>query len=313
MTAPAPETSGLPRLPATLRFIERDWLSANGVLFDDGERTALVDTGYVKHATLTLALVRHALGERPLDRVINTHLHSDHCGGNAILQRHYPGLRTLIPAASAAAVRAWNADGLTYAATGQRCERFDFQGTIDDGDILELGGLSWQAIAAPGHDPQALVLHCASERILISADALWAEGFGVIFPELDGESGFAEQRAILERIAGLDVDIVLPGHGPMFTDVRRALDTARRRLDHLSADPARNARHAIKVLLKYLLLDLERVPLADVRTLMGSIPLTARTNARFLGLPLDELCDWTVRELVRAGAARIDDGMLLNA
>ena len=310
MTARAPD---VPRLPRTMRFIERDWLSANGVLFDDGTHTALVDTGYVKHADLTLALVRHALGTRPLERVVNTHLHSDHCGGNAILQRHYPGLRTLIPAASAAAVRAWDADALTYAATGQRCERFGFQGTIDDGDRLELGGLAWEAIAAPGHDPQAVVLYCSSERLLISADALWAEGFGVIFPELDGESGFAEQRAILERIAGLEVDVVLPGHGPMFTDVGRALETARRRLDHLSADPARNARHAIKVLLKYLLLDLERVPLGEVRTLMTSIPLTLRTNERFIGQPLDALCDWAVGELVRARAARIENGVLLNA
>ena len=115
--------SPAPRLPATMRFIERDWLSANGILFDDGTRTALVDTGYVKHQDLTLAVVRRALGERPLDLLVNTHLHSDPCGGNAILQAHY-GVRTLVPAASVDAVRAWDEDALTFAATGQRCARF---------------------------------------------------------------------------------------------------------------------------------------------------------------------------------------------
>jgi glyoxylase-like metal-dependent hydrolase (beta-lactamase superfamily II) len=300
------------RLPASMRFLERDWLSANGVLFDDGTRTALVDTGYAKHRDTTLAIVRHALGGRPLDLVVNTHLHSDHCGGNAILQRAY-GCRTLIPAASAAAVRDWDAAALTYAATGQRCDPFAFDGTLDDGDTITLGGLEWTAIAAPGHDPESLVLHCARERILISADALWGNGFGVIFPELEGESGFAEQRAILERIATLEVDLVLPGHGPMFTDVAGALRVARQRLDHLSADPARNARHAVKVLLKFRLLDLERVPLDRVAALLGTIPIATGAIARYVGMPIDALADWAVAELQRAGAARVEDGMLVNA
>jgi glyoxylase-like metal-dependent hydrolase (beta-lactamase superfamily II) len=299
------------RLPPSMRFVERDWLSANGVLFDDGRRTALVDTGYVKHRDLTLALVRHALGERPLDLVVNTHLHSDHCGGNAALQAAY-GPRTLIPEASADAVRDWG-DGLTFAATGQRCERFGFDGTLEDGATIELGGLSWRVIAAPGHDPDSVILHCASERILISADVLWASGFGIIFPELEGESGFAEQRAMLERIDGLDVAVVLPGHGPMFTDVRGALRNARQRLERLAADPANNARYAAKALLKYQLLDEERIPLEQVPDRMRSVQVTMEANRRYLGMSVEALSAWTVGELVRAGAARVEDGTLVNA
>ena len=303
--------SAPPRLPPSMRFVERDWLSANGVLFDDGRRTALVDTGYDKHKALTLALVRRALGERPLDLVVNTHLHSDHCGGNAALQAAW-GARTLIPEASADAVRAWD-ERLTYASTGQRCERFGFDGTLQDGASVELGGLSWRVIAAPGHDPDSVILHCEAERILISADALWANGFGIVFPELEGESGFAEQRAILERIDGLAVSLVLPGHGPMFTDVRGALRTARQRLERLAADPANNARYAAKALLKYLLLDRERIPLEEVPELMRGVRVTMEANRRYLRMSVEALSDWTVGELARAGAARIEDGMLVNA
>jgi glyoxylase-like metal-dependent hydrolase (beta-lactamase superfamily II) len=299
------------RLPPTMHFLERDWLSSNGVLFDDGRHTALVDTGYHKHRELTVALVRHLLGGRPLDLIVNTHLHSDHCGGNAILQRTF-GSRTVIPAASATAVRDWG-DGLTHQATGQRCERFGFDDVLEDGQEIVLGGLRWRAIAAPGHDPESLVFHCPDARILISADALWENGFGVIFPELEGDSGFAEQRAILERIATLEVDVAIPGHGPMFTDVAGALARAHSRLDHLSADPARNARHATKVLLKFLLLEHERVPLEQVPTLMATIELTANANRRYLGMDPRTLADWSVAELLRAGAARVEDGVLLNA
>ncbi|MEI7446524.1 MAG: MBL fold metallo-hydrolase [Burkholderiales bacterium] len=299
-----------PRLPPGVRFIERDWLSANGILLDDGHTAALVDTGYVKHRALTLALVRRALGDRPLDLVVNTHLHSDHCGGNATLQQAY-GARTLIPEASADAVRHWD-ERLTYDATAQRCDRFTFEGTLEDGATVRLGGLDWTVIAAPGHDPESVILHCAAERLLISADALWATGFGILFPELEGESGVAEQRAILERIDGLDVALVLPGHGPMFTDVRGALRTARDRLERLAADPANNARYAAKALLKYLLLDRERIPVDELPGLMARVRVTMEANRRYLGMSVEALTDWTVRELVRARAAQVEDGVLVN-
>jgi len=308
-------SSGSPQrslaLPPSMRFIERDWLSANGVLFDDGQRTALVDTGYIKHADMTLSVIRHALGKRPLERLINTHLHSDHCGGNAILQRTY-GCRTIIPVASARAVRDWDAQALSFGPTGQRCERFAFDDVLVDGQMIELGGLPWQAIAAPGHDPESMVLYCEPARILISADALWENGFGVIFPELEGESGFAEQRAILARISQLEIDLVIPGHGPMFTDVRGALERAGQRLDYLSADAARNGRQGIKVLLKFLLLEHEQIAHADVITLMDTVPLIAQTNRRFIGLDPGALADWASGELVRAGAARRDGDRLFN-
>ena len=72
-------------IPPTMRVFERGWLSSNNVLlFDDDSSATLVDTGYVSHRTQTLALVQSALGGRKLTRILNTHLHSDHCGGNAL-------------------------------------------------------------------------------------------------------------------------------------------------------------------------------------------------------------------------------------
>ena len=86
---------------AGVTFIERGWLSSNNVLLHgrgDGEPTTLVDASHCLHAAQTVALVRHALrlGET-LAQVVNTHLHSDHCGGNALLKRAF-GLRVVIPA-----------------------------------------------------------------------------------------------------------------------------------------------------------------------------------------------------------------------
>lgn len=298
-------------LPPTMQVFERGWLSSNNVLFLGRDETALVDSGYATHAAQTIALVSHALNGRPLDRLISTHLHSDHCGGNAALQAAYR-CRTTIPVAEAEKVRAWDEDALSYRATGQQCPRFAFDDVLRAGDILMLGDLPWQALSAPGHDPHSLILYCPEARILISADALWENGFGIIFPELEGELGFDDTRATLELIAKLDVRLVIPGHGAPFTGVEQALERAFSRVDYLAADPARNAQNAVKVMLKFLLLERQRIPLPDVPGLLSRIRLFQEANRRHLHKPDAELAQWVVDQLLRAGVAAIETGVLVN-
>ena len=299
-----------------MRVFERGWLSSNNVLFT-GEQTALVDSGYVTHAPQTLALVRHALGERPLDRLLNTHLHSDHCGGNGALQAAY-GCHTAIPALEAAKVAAWDEEALSFRATGQQCARFTFDALLAPGQVLALGGVDWNVLAAPGHDPHALLLFCPGEGILIAGDALWENGFGVIFPELAGEPGFGETRATLDLIGTLDARVVIPGHGRMFTDVAGALQRAYSRLDYLSADPKRNAENAVKVLVKFLLLERQRIVLREVSALLAAIPVVGSALRQMdvdTSAPdaYNTLATWAISSLLRVKAARIDGDFLVDA
>jgi glyoxylase-like metal-dependent hydrolase (beta-lactamase superfamily II) len=300
------------QLPASMRVFERGWLSANNILFVGRIDTVLVDTGYVTHAPQTVSLVRHALGERGLDRIVNTHLHSDHCGGNAALRDAF-GSRIAIPACEADRVRDWDEDALSYRATGQQCARFTFDDTLAPGDLLTMGELAWQVLAAPGHDPHALLFWCDSEGILIAGDALWQNGFGVIFPELAGEPGFKEVRATLDLIASLRPRLVIPGHGAPFADADAALKRAYGRLDYLSFDPVRNAENAVKVLLKFLLIERRSMALAEVKGLFETVPLLVLARERFLPLPSAELAQWAVRALEKAGAAQVQGTMLLDA
>jgi glyoxylase-like metal-dependent hydrolase (beta-lactamase superfamily II) len=291
--------------PPSMHVFERGWLSSNNVLFIDDEHSALVDSGYAAHAAQTLALVRHALGStRTLDLIVNTHLHSDHCGGNALLQANF-ACETLIPSTEAAAVRDWNEDALTFRATGQTCERFTFTGTIETGATLRLGGLDWSVLGAPGHDPHSLMLYCAGECVLISADALWESGFGVIFPELEGESGFAEQRAVLDLIATLDIRAVIPGHGAPFTDVAKALDIASSRIDYLRADPARNARNALKVLIVFKLMELRSMPIGSLLR-MADDARAMRAAADLLSNDRQALVRQYLGELAASGVLRME-------
>jgi glyoxylase-like metal-dependent hydrolase (beta-lactamase superfamily II) len=299
-------------LPASMRVFERGWLSSNNILFTGRGETTLVDSGYVTHAPQTLALVGHALRGRRLDRIVNTHLHSDHCGGNAALQAAW-GCRIAVPDAEASKVRDWDEDALSYRATGQQCARFTVDETVSPGDLLQMGDLTWQALAAPGHDPHALLFWCAEDGILIAGDALWQNGFGVIFPELAGEPGFGEVGATLDLIAALQPRLVIPGHGAPFGDVDAALQRAYARLAYLSADPVRNAENGVKVLLKFLLLERRQITLAEVDKLFETVPMLVLARQRFLPRPAAELAQWAVRALQKAGAAEVRDGMLVDA
>lgn len=300
------------KLPENLHVLERGWLSSNNIVFTGKHRTAMVDTGYCTHADQTLALVRHLLKDRPLDAIYNTHLHSDHCGGNRILQEHYPQVLTHVPAAEFERVSDWSRMEPLFAATGQQCEAFHAEGTISPGDRIELGDLEWLALYAPGHHPHSCLLYNEEHGVLISADALWEKGFGVVFPALDGHGGFEEVRATLDMIDDLQPRLVIPGHGSPFTDVKQALKEAYSRVAYLEADPARNAQNGIKVLLKFLLMERQRIKLVDVPPLLSRIPLVMAANRNYLHYGVIHLAHWAIVQLRRAGALAVEDDFVVN-
>ncbi len=301
-------------LPPDITVLERGWLSSNNILIQGSHTTALVDSGYATHAPQTVALVRAALGQRPLNLLVNTHLHSDHCGGNAALQAAWPVLRTAIPPGLARHVRDWDAEALTYAPTGQSCPPFTYDTLLEPGTDIRLGDRLWQVHAAPGHDTHSVILFDPAERILISADALWERGFGVVFPELEGDDAFDELGETIDLIESLAPALVIPGHGRLFTDVPEAIAFARTRLQGFVADPARHTRHAAKVLLKFRLLEVQRQPLADFVAWAVATPYFAvMARSQGPGADLDAWLGELVAELVRAGAAAVDDGVIVNA
>lgn len=302
-----------PELPEGITVFERGWLSSNNVLLQ-GALPTLVDSGYVTHAAQTVALVEAELGDEPLGLLINTHLHSDHCGGNAALQQRFPALRTEIPPGDAAAVTEWDVGALSYEATGQQCPRFDIQGTLRPGERRRLGDRLWDTCAAPGHDPHAVVLFEPESRTLISADALWENGFGVVFPELLGEPSFEEVAATLDMIEALRPEVVIPGHGAVFRNVPSALASSRRRLEGLAADPARHGRHAFKVLMKFKLLETQVMTPAAWRIWCDNTSYLRTIHSRFFGSwGFAQLAEDVLDDLVHSGAAGRTANRIWNA
>ena len=217
----------------------------------------------------------------------------------------------MIPAAEDLAVADWNENVLSYENLGQECPQFIHHGLLVSGQEILLGRYVWQILSAPGHDPHSIMLYQAEHRILISADALWEEGFGVIFPELWGEPGFEEVAQTLDLIESLPVSLVIPGHGKPFTDLASSIATARSRLDYLASDPDRNARHGAKVLLKYKLIEWRTQDISLVNHWITNTP-AMNSAAKQLNMDLEDFVKWLPQALVKSGAARLDEKRLID-
>ena len=300
-------------LPPGIDIFERGWLSANNIFLFGNDDASLVDTGYCAHQQMTVDLVINALkqhGLKTLNKVVNTHLHSDHCGGNAALSERFD-CEIWIPEAEAIAVQNWDESLLSFQQLGQECPRFNHHAILVPGEEIILGPYRWQILAAPGHDNHSIMLYQEQHQILISADALWEEGFGVIFPELWGEGGFEEVAQTLELIEGLPVALVIPGHGKPFTEVKKSIETAKSRLDYLSSDADRNARHGAKVLLKYKLLEWRNQELAKVNQWISGTPAMESIRQQ-MNLGAEEFQGWLVQALVKSKVATIEKDHLVN-
>jgi glyoxylase-like metal-dependent hydrolase (beta-lactamase superfamily II) len=186
---------------------------------------------------------------------------------------------------------------------------------LQPGTDLRLGACDWQVHAAPGHDPHSVILFEPASRTLISADALWERGFGVVFPELDGSGAFDAVEQTLDVMEALQPAAVIPGHGaPFVSGIPEAIAFARKRLDGFVANPAKHRQYAAKVLLKFKLLETQQM---EARALaawaIGTPYLKALLIQQYPDQPVAEGVALLVQDLVRSGAATVLGAFVCNA
>ena len=122
------------QLPTWVSWRPRPFPDANLILLP-GREPAVVDSGFVGHAEQTAAYARAHLGEVAM--VVNTHWHSDHVGGNALLQQRGARIAASAPDAHAVARRDPGCCVAEY--LDQPVAPYTVDQPLEDGQVLRLG------------------------------------------------------------------------------------------------------------------------------------------------------------------------------
>ena len=294
-------------LPSWVIWQQRPFPDANLLLLR-GREPALVDSGFVGHADDTAAWVRAHTGDLAL--VVNTHWHSDHVGGNALLQAGGAGIAASGPDADAVARRDPGCCQAEY--LDQPVAPYTVDRTLNDGQVLRLGETDWQVVRTPGHTPGHLSLWQPDERLLVVGDALSGYDVGWVNLALDGPDATATALASIHRLADLDPRVLLPAHGPLPDDTGATLTTALRRAQRLVDDPAGAVWYGARRIFAFALMIRDGVPTDQVEPYLHARAWLTDA-ARLLGSSPEALASELLATMLSSGAIVRRDGRLRAA
>jgi ribonuclease/clavin/mitogillin len=131
-----------------------------------------------------------------ITKIVMTHKHHDHIGGAVSIQ----GVT--------------NAQLMANAGTAEELERaFGAAdvGVLGDGEIVKSDTLAVQALHTPGHSPDHTCYYLPYHKLLFSGDTILGIGTTTI-------ENLADYMRSLARLQTLEIDRILPGHGPGMDD-----------------------------------------------------------------------------------------------
>lgn len=189
--------------------------------------------------TRAVAMRSEAERHGPIRYVINTEHHVDHIFGNYYFKGagvvvHHRGVydNFMVPGP--------DLDPFAYAAEAVPTDDPDGQGLFPDrdeyyadpnkgdvvftGDVtLQVGDHTFELLHTPGHTPGQVAVHVPQERVVFTGDTVFNECQTWLMT-----SDVDQWLDALETIRALDVDHLVPGHGPVTTTAY--LDTQRANL-----------------------------------------------------------------------------------
>jgi cyclase len=205
------------------------WGWSNAGLVVDGERTLLVDTLYDLALTerMLAAMRRAAPAAAQIDTLVNTHANGDHCYGNQLVggarivasERTAAEMSELPPAAMAALVEQAPAMGQLGEFFLRCFGAFDFAGielalpqrTFNGELELRVGEHELRLIeVGPAHTRGDTLVHVPAQRVLFTGDIVFAGGHPIAWA-----GPVSNWIAACERILAMDLEVVVPGHGPL--------------------------------------------------------------------------------------------------
>jgi len=186
------------------------------------ERPILVDAGMM--AAPTLRNIKKFIDPAKIEMIVLTHCHHDHSGAAPELKT-VTGARLLLSEKEVGAV----GDDLASVAYlfGQQAPAYEVDETLKEGMVLDIGEWKLEVLETPGHSTGSLCLYEPQAKVLFSGDTVFPDGnigrtdmYGGSTPDL---------VASIERLTGLDVEIMYPGHMEITgRDVKRQIEMSLR-------------------------------------------------------------------------------------
>jgi glyoxylase-like metal-dependent hydrolase (beta-lactamase superfamily II) len=133
-----------------------------------------------------------AMGGKKIEKILLTHIHSDHCGG-ALALRKRCGAKL----------------GIHRSRAGYLGGE-DFQ--YGDNDRIAFGGGELQVLHTPGHESGHCCFYESGDKVLFSGDNILGYGTAVIRPP---DGNMTDYLQTLERLLEFNISLILPGHGPL--------------------------------------------------------------------------------------------------
>lgn len=206
------------------------WGWSNAGLIADGEATLLVDTLFDLPLTAEmLAAMRDAVpAASSIGTLVNTHANGDHTYGNQLVEGAEivasracrDEMERLTPESFISRVKNWREQGESGALIWELMGRkFDFDGIVntlptrvfEDTLTLSVGDKRVELVkCGPAHTRGDTLVHVPGDRTVFTGDILFSGGHPIIW------AGPVENWIkACDTILGWDVDIVVPGHGPI--------------------------------------------------------------------------------------------------
>ncbi len=187
--------------------IEGIMADSNSYLIDNTDSDSeykyiLVDTGTGQSNSNLFSHIRE-IGIEPedIDLIVNTHCHYDHVGGNDF----FPNAKIAIHKVDAIALRDPDSELTVSSLFGSIVRKHDVDIELEEGDKIA----NFEVINTPGHTKGGISLY--DGEILISGDTIFSNG-GVGRMDIGGSP--IDMKESLMRLKELDVEYLLPGHGP---------------------------------------------------------------------------------------------------
>ena len=189
-------------------------VSNAGLLVGDDHLTAIDATGAPLHAKSFIAAARIASGDKPFRLLLNTHHHGDHVNGNQFFMPvdivSHPYCRSEVVKAVVATPARWEKrEGFADGTEDRRLvpPSTTFEGTMT-GHYGETVALA--RFVGPAHTYGDVIVHIPKYKILFAGDV----AFYYVAP-FAHNAHVGKWLETVDRILKMDVDVIVPGHGPI--------------------------------------------------------------------------------------------------